>query len=250
MGLFTGFLKKINLLARDPTPEETAAIVEAIAGTERLMASAAEKYMDAEQTRILKDRVRQTDQELQGYRIPEQNPLYGKIQHHHIVLDHIDDAIRSMNQAYERRELSRADDILSDIDGKSLDDQQRAAVVNQDSRCLVLAGAGSGKTLTIAGKVKYLCQMQDVAPEEILLIAFTKKSAEEMTQRIADKMEIPVKASTFHKLGLDILTKSAGKRPEVLDELNVFLEDYFENTVTLPQLRPDLTMNVMPLQPA
>lgn len=71
-------------------------------------------------------------------------------------------------------EAIRCDSILSDIDGKSLDPQQRRVVVCDENRNLVLAGAGSGKTLTIAGKVKYLCTETAVSPEDILLIAFTK----------------------------------------------------------------------------
>ena len=97
---------------------------------------------------------------------------------------------------------------------------------------LVLAGAGSGKTLTIAGKVKYLCQEKGVSPEDILLIAFTHKSAEEMTDRISGKLGIPVSATTFHKLGLDLIREAEGKRPDVYEGLTDFCRDYFQNVIT------------------
>ena len=77
------------------------------------------------------------------------------------------------NSAVIAAESKRCDALLSDIDGKNLDPQQRAVVLCNEKRMLVLAGAGSGKTLTIAGKVKYLCQEKGVSPEDILLIAFT-----------------------------------------------------------------------------
>ncbi|MEK3794754.1 UvrD-helicase domain-containing protein [Paenibacillus sp. FSL R7-0204] len=81
------------------------------------------------------------------------------------------------NKEFIQRELLEAEELLSDIDGKSLDAQQRVAVITDEDSNLVLAGAGSGKTLTIAGKVKYLVEHKGVKPEEILLISYTKKSA-------------------------------------------------------------------------
>ena len=129
------------------------------------------------------------------------------------------------------RSLTEYKAFLSDIDGKSLDEQQRTAVVCDAQRTLVIAGAGSGKTLTIAAKVKYLCQIKGVAPEDILLISFTRKAAEEMTGRIRGRLGLDVVATTFHKLGLDILTQASGKRPEVVDHLSSFVRDYFQHTV-------------------
>lgn len=115
--------------------------------------------------------------------------------------------------------------------GKSLDDQQRTVVVSDEDHSLVLAGAGSGKTLTIAGKVKYLCEERKIKPEEILLIAFTKKSAEEMTERIAKKLGIDVEATTFHKLGLDIIKAARNYRPDINEGLDSFVANYFENEI-------------------
>lgn len=76
-----------------------------------------------------------------------------------------------------------------------------------ENRNLVVAGAGSGKTLTIAAKVKYLCEEKKIRPEDILLIAFTKKPVEKMTERIARELSIPVKGSTFHKLAWQLLRR-------------------------------------------
>ena len=141
------------------------------------------------------------------------------------------------NEAFIEKEKIRCDALLSDIDGKSLDDQQRTVVVSDEDHSLVLAGAGSGKTLTIAGKVKYLCEEKNVLPNEILLIAFTKKSADEMTERIAKKLGIEIEATTFHKLGLDIIKGAKGYRPDITESLESFVENYFENiVVNQPQI--------------
>lgn len=148
------------------------------------------------------------------------------------------------NAVFIQNESKRCDEMLSNIDGKSLDMQQRTAVINDEDRILVLAGAGSGKTLTIAAKVKYLCEQKSVDPKDILLLSFTKKSAKEMTDRIQGKLGIQVEAGTFHKLGLDIIKQADGVRPEVADEseLNTFVHDFFEKELNnYPDLIKSLT---------
>lgn len=170
-------------------------------------------------------------QKIKIIRLPSTHPSYSSAQSFFQQFEHIDDTIDAINNAYITREKQRCNDLLSSIDGKSLDDQQRTVVVCDADRNLVLAGAGSGKTLTIAGKVKYLVQEKAIHPEDILLIAFTKKSAEEMTHRIAGRLDIPVSATTFHKLGLDIITHNTKMRPDVLDDLSKFVETYFEKYI-------------------
>ena len=74
------------------------------------------------------------------------------------------------NGDYKARELERCNALLSDIDGgKSLDPQQRDAVVTDEYSNLVIAGAGSGKTSVVVGKVKYLVNRWGVDPSEILV---------------------------------------------------------------------------------
>lgn len=51
---------------------------------------------------------------------------------------------------------------------------QAQAIQHTDGPCLVLAGPGSGKTLTIVNRVKYLIEKQKVRPEEILVVTFTR----------------------------------------------------------------------------
>ena len=63
-----------------------------------------------------------------------------------------------LNKKYVKKELEFNKDFFSNIDGKSLDEQQRKSVVIDEDNNLIIAGAGSGKTLTISGKVKYLVE--------------------------------------------------------------------------------------------
>ena len=70
--------------------------------------------------------------------------------------------IESRNNAFIKKELKNTNELLSDIEGKSLDTQQREAILIDEDNQLVIAGAGSGKTITIAGKVKYLTYNQNI----------------------------------------------------------------------------------------
>lgn len=159
------------------------------------------------------------------------------------VFNSLHDYFENANQQLIQNESLKYDELFSNIDGKSLDYQQRTAVITDEDRTLVLAGAGSGKTLTIAAKVKYLCKIKNINPNEILLVSFTKKSAQEMTERIQKKLGISAQATTFHKLGLEIIKNSSGRRPEVLDEnvLSDFIHNFFESELLN---HPDLIKNL------
>ncbi len=71
------------------------------------------------------------------------------------------------------------------------------------------------------------CVLKKDQSEDILLISFTKKAAKNETVRISERLGIPVQATTFHKLGLD-LSLTHRKRPDVADNLSVFVRSYFE----------------------
>jgi len=69
-------------------------------------------------------------------------------------------------------------------DLSALNDRQREAVVSEDKRMLVLAGAGSGKTKTLLQKIIYLIEEKGVNPSSILAITFTRNAANEMMDRL------------------------------------------------------------------
>lgn len=81
-----------------------------------------------------------------------------------------------------------------------LDDDQINAILCDDKYTLVLAGAGTGKTTTMAGKVKYLVDIKHVDPSKILVISYTRKAVEELQELLIDKFGINTNVSTFHSL--------------------------------------------------
>ena len=105
-----------------------------------------------------------------------------------------------------------------------LDKQQRRSIVSEAENCLVVSSAGSGKTSSIVGKVKYLTEIKGIAPERILLISYTNKAAAELTERMATK---GLKGYTFHKLAIDIIAKTTGIKPSICDNTDaLFINIY------------------------
>ena len=94
---------------------------------------------------------------------------------------------------------------------KELNPEQHQVVTGAEGPCLVLAGAGSGKTRTIVYRVAYLIE-QGVGPENILLVTFTNKAAKEMLGRVAailGRYPENLWGGTFHHIGNRILRKYA-----------------------------------------
>jgi ATP-dependent DNA helicase Rep len=101
-----------------------------------------------------------------------------------------------------------------------LNARQQEAVLYIDGPCLVLAGAGSGKTSVITRKIAYLIQQCDVPARHIAALTFTNKAAREMKERVSNLVRGStakgLTVSTFHNLGLNIIRreyKSLGFKP-------------------------------------
>lgn len=132
----------------------------------------------------------------------------------------LSDDITTHNTNYIEQTLANEkeyfDDILKDIDPNiKLDDEQRRAVVTDDDYCLLVAGAGAGKTTTMAAKVKYLVEKKRVNPEEIIVISYTNKAIGELRERINKGLGIPAKICTFHAFAFDIVKQFSVEPPEI-----------------------------------
>lgn len=95
--------------------------------------------------------------------------------------------------------------ILNNINGYPLDEYQSRVVLSDEEASLVVAGAGSGKSLTIIGKIVYLVKEENVNSSDILCISFTNDATINLQKNIAKNYQFNIDIYTFHKLSLSIL---------------------------------------------
>jgi DNA helicase-4 len=125
------------------------------------------------------------------------------------------------NETMATRELALAKNFLDRVESRPLTEEQARAVICFDNRVQVVAAAGSGKTSTMVAKAAYAIDRGFVEPERIVMLAFNKDAArelEERAQRSFDRLgmgDTVVEARTFHALGLAIIGKATGRKPDI-----------------------------------
>ncbi len=131
--------------------------------------------------------------------------------------------------------------LIGSVEGRQIDDQQIRCIIKDSSNHLIIAGAGTGKTTTIVGKVKYLLKSGVCEAKDILVLSFTNASASEMRERINKETGLEIAASTFHKLGMNIINSVEGITPKITKiQLQQFvrerLSEYIKNPAYLDLL--------------
>jgi DNA helicase-4 len=128
--------------------------------------------------------------------------------------------VAEANVAFVDAELTRFKDLFHQVESKPLTSAQQLACVRNEDNNLVLAGAGTGKTSTMIGRTGYLLASELAESDQILLLAFAKKAAEELEGRIESRLEEwhegrSPKVKTFHALGLEIVGQVERKKPRL-----------------------------------
>ena len=146
------------------------------------------------------------------------------------------------NSHFIERELRANSDFFEHVMKYPLNDQQRESIVSLEDNVLVIASAGSGKTMTSVGKVRYLIDRQGVDPSRILLITFTRKAAESLSERLGEK---DLTCVTFHKLALNIIAKATGEKPTIAgsDFSAVVYHDLMDNDQSFKAAISDYILN-------
>lgn len=124
--------------------------------------------------------------------------------------------ISKLRQDYVAEQIKAFSSYFDRIESKPLTDRQREACVIDEDNNLVLAGAGTGKTSTMVSRAGYLIESGQARADEVLMLAFANKAANEMQERIEHRLgNVGVTASTFHKLGKDIIADVEGRQPSL-----------------------------------
>ena len=151
------------------------------------------------------------------------------------IIGSLEMTVHSHNSEVACRQRENARTLIGNVEGYPLDDQQMDCIVKSAHNHLVIAGAGTGKTTTIVGKIKYLLATGTCKPEDILVLSFTNASASEMKQRIENETGCSIHASTFHSLGLEILTYVQGIKPKITKtNLTKFVKDTLTELIKKP----------------
>lgn len=120
------------------------------------------------------------------------------------------------NAVYTDRMLEKYATFFERVESSPLNPSQARAVVNGEDSLLVLAGAGSGKTSVLVARAGWLLQRGEATEDQILLLAFGRQAAEEMDQRIAERLHTDaITARTFHALALHIIQQGSKKAPRI-----------------------------------
>ena len=127
------------------------------------------------------------------------------------------------------------DNILKAVDPNILlDEDQRRGILTDEDYCLVIAGAGAGKTTTVAAKVKYLVERNQVDPSQILVVSFTNKAVIELREKINEELKIGCPIATFHSTGNAIIHKNEpDEKLNIVEgsKLYFVIRDYFRGAI-------------------
>jgi DNA helicase IV len=122
--------------------------------------------------------------------------------------------IKKRNSDFLKKENERFGDFFDTIESNPLTEEQRKAIMTDEESVLIVAGAGTGKTSTIIGKVGYILKKRLAEPDEILILSFNAKVAEELRNRLSTlQSELTIK--TYHSHGREIIANSTKVSPSV-----------------------------------
>ena len=130
--------------------------------------------------------------------------------------------VENLRENFITKQLQRYQTFFDEVESNPLTEYQRRACIIDNDNNLLLAGAGTGKTSVMVGRAGYLLNSGQAQNNDILLLAYGRKAADEMDERIRDKLATDkISATTFHSLGLNIIAQVEGNKPT----LSILAED-------------------------
>lgn len=128
--------------------------------------------------------------------------------------------IEEYNADFVEKELERYENLFTDVDeeGNDLNEAQRRAIVRNDKYNQVIAGAGTGKTLTLTHRIAYLIE-RGVEPDRIAAITLTNNATDEIQTRLEERFDVTdVEVNTIHSFANGIAREARSSHADAIDE--------------------------------
>lgn len=228
--------KKVH--AQDDACSNMIAYIDAALRDAKALFSAPQEFIDPSAEITWKNRYSQmlSESAVQNMQHLKKAPLYMLLSAKHqellFIAHTMPQQISQHNARVIQLRIEAAYALIGAVEGRRLDQQQMTCIVKEAHNHLVIAGAGTGKTTTVVGKIKYLLKTGKYLPQDILVLSFTNASASEMSERIAAETQCKIAASTFHKLGLNIIAQVQGVMPRITQiNLRKFIKFHLQSNM-------------------
>ncbi len=124
--------------------------------------------------------------------------------------------IKPLQDSYIESMVGENKKYFDEVEKNPLTDKQRIACIVDEENNIVLAGAGTGKTSVMIGRVGFFIRSGQAKTDDILMLAFASKAKDEMKERMAARIPgAGVTVRTFHSLGLKIIAEAEGSKPAI-----------------------------------
>lgn len=173
-----------------------------------------------EKNSTLKDPIiRAVNKEVTGFQFKNSLILLRK------VFDDGDKLIAERNRIFVESEITKSE-LFPQVEGQTLTEEQRRAIVVDEANTLVLAGAGTGKTTALLGKAQYLESKGLASPQNVLIVSFGKEVSKENDNKINGKRKDKFVVQTYHSLGLKIVREAVERKRVLSKEAEDEIESY------------------------
>lgn len=156
----------------------------------------------------------------------------------------IDNLIKEHNRDFILHEIDLYNDLLNNVCGYKLDNEQKEFVVNNDDNILLIASAGSGKTLSLIGKIRYLIESSLANPNDILCISYTNEAVNNLKGKLLKYYNYDIDVKTFHKLATGFLKD---KIHGIISSnyLDYIVDEYFKSTIYMNNRLVNITLKYL-----
>ncbi len=154
-------------------------------------------------------------------KLPIRSDVKAKLSRYFKYCDNGTATIKRYNGWFADREMKECAQLFDTVERYPLHIAQRLAIVKDEDNSLVIAGAGTGKTTTMVGKVAHLIARHGISPDKILILAFNRKVMREMADRLKERLagiapaDTQFVVHTFHSFGRDVIATVKGDKPDV-----------------------------------